>query len=111
MYIIVAIVIIEIFIYFYASFYCENIFSLVLSILVMLVLGTSFAYSRFVVDEFTVKNLKKKIPKKTQEKKRNKKTKKNPPKQNKKETKKMYCFYRINLLECVLGVRFEVVSN
>ena len=65
MYIIVAIVIIEIFIYFYASFYCENIFSLVLSILVMLVLGTSFAYSRFVVDEFTVKNLKKK---KTQQK-------------------------------------------
>lgn len=56
MYIIVAIVIIEIFIYFYASFYCGNIFSLVLSILVMLVLGTSFAYSRFVVDEFTVKN-------------------------------------------------------
>lgn len=33
----------------------------------MLVLGTSFAYSRFVVDEFTVKNLKKK--------KHNKKTK------------------------------------
>lgn len=23
----------------------------------------------------------------------------------------MYCFYRINLLECVLGVRFEVVNN
>lgn len=91
MYIIVAIVIIENFIYFYASFYCENIFSLVLSILVMLVLGTSFAYSRFVVDKFTVKN-------KTKNKKKTKK-------------QKMYCFYRINLLECVLGVRFEVVSN
>jgi len=67
-YIIVAIVIIEIFIYFYASFYCENIFSLVLSILVMLVLGTSFAYSRFVVDEFTVKNEKKNHNKKTKNK-------------------------------------------
>lgn len=99
MYIIVAIVIIEIFIYFYASFYCENILSLVLSILVMLVLGTSFAYSRFVVDEFTVKNLKKKTTTKKQKRK------------EKKENKKMYCFYRINLLECVLGVRFEVVSN
>lgn len=64
----------------------------------MLVLGTSFAYSRFVVDEFTVKNLKKKNT-----------TKKQKTKQ--KENKKMYCFYRINLLECVLGVRFEVVSN
>lgn len=76
MYIIVAIVIIEIFIYFYASFYCENIFSLVLSILVMLVLGTSFAYSRFVVDEFTVKNLKKKTTTKKQKRKEKKKTKK-----------------------------------
>lgn len=52
---------------------------------VMLVLGTSFAYSRFVVEKFTVK---KKI-----------------------KNKKMYCFYRINLLECVLGVRVEVVNN
>lgn len=77
----------------------------------MLVLGTSFAYSRFVVDEFTVKNLKKKKTKKKHKKKKEKKNQKNPPKQNKKETKKMYCFYRINLLECVLGVRFEVVSN
>jgi len=75
-YIIVAIVIIEIFIYFYASFYCENIFSLVLSILVMLVLGTSFAYSRFVVDEFTVKNLKKKKKQQKKKKERKKKTKK-----------------------------------
>lgn len=65
MYIIVAIVIIEIFIYFYASFYCENIFSLVLSILVMLVLGTSFAYSRFVVDEFAVKKTNNKNKQKT----------------------------------------------
>lgn len=54
---------------------------------VMLVLGTSFAYSRFVVEEFTVK------------------------KKKKSKTKKMYCFYRINLLECVLGVSFEVVNN
>lgn len=76
MYIIVAIVIIEIFIYFYASFYCENIFSLVLSILVMLVLGTSFAYSRFVVDEFTVKNLKKKKTQQKNKKRSKKKTKK-----------------------------------
>lgn len=52
---------------------------------VMLVLGPPFAYSRFVVEKFTVK---KKI-----------------------KNKKMYCFYRINLLECVLGVRFEVVNN
>lgn len=52
---------------------------------VMLVLGTSFAYSRFVVEEFTVKK--------------------------KSKTKKMYCFYRINLLECVLRVSFEVVNN
>ena len=27
------------------------------------------------------------------------------------KNKKMYCFYRINLLECVLGVRVEVVNN
>ena len=40
---------------------------------VMLVLGTSFAYSRFVVEKFTVK---------------------------KNHKQKMYCFYRINLLEC-----------
>lgn len=45
---------------------------------VMLVLRASLAYSRFVVGEFTVK---KKI----------------------KNKKKMYCFYKINLLECVLG--------
>lgn len=32
-------------------------------------------------------------------------------KKKKSKTKKMYCFYRINLLECVLGVRFEVVNN
>lgn len=43
---------------------------------VMLVFGTSFTYSRFVVEKFTVKKVK---------------------------NKKMYCFYRINLLECVLG--------
>lgn len=28
-----------------------------------------------------------------------------------KKTTKNYCFYRINLLECVSGVRFEVVSS
>lgn len=44
---------------------------------VMLVLRASLAYSRFVVGEFTVKKIKNK--------------------------KKMYCFYKINLLECVLG--------
>lgn len=44
---------------------------------VMLVLRASLAYSRFVVGEFTVKK-------------------------NQKQ-KKMYCFYKINLLECVLG--------
>lgn len=53
---------------------------------VMLVLGPSLAYSRFVVEKFTVK--KKKI-----------------------QNKKMYCFYRINLLECVPGVRIEAVNN
>lgn len=42
----------------------------------MLVLGTSFAYSRFVVDEFTVKNLKKKTTTKKQKRKEKKKTKK-----------------------------------
>lgn len=85
MYIIVAIVIIENFIYFYASLYCENTFSQFGFINpTMLVLGTSFSYSRFVVEKFTVKKIK---------------------------NKKMYCFYRINLLECVLGVRFEVVNN
>lgn len=53
---------------------------------VMLVFETYFAYSRFVVEKFTVKK-------------------------KKKRRKKMYCFYRINLLECVLGVRFEVVNH
>lgn len=56
MYIIVAIVIIENFIYFYASLYCENTFSQFGFINpIMLVLGTSFSYSRFVVEKFTVK--------------------------------------------------------
>lgn len=45
---------------------------------VMLVLRASLAYSRFVVGEFIVKK-------------------------NQKQQKKMYCFYKINLLECVLG--------
>ena len=51
---------------------------------VILVLGTSFAYLRFAVEKSTVKKIK---------------------------NKKMYCFYRINLLECILGVRFEVVND
>jgi hypothetical protein len=51
----------------------------------MLVLGTFFTYSRFVVEEFTVKE--------------------------KIKNKKMYCFYRINLLECVRGVSCEVVNS
>lgn len=85
MYIIVAIVIIENFIYFYANLYYENTFSQLGFINpIMLVLGTSLAYSRFVVEKFTVK---------------------------KNHKQKMYCFYRINLLECVLGVRVEVVNN
>lgn len=52
---------------------------------VMLVLGTFFPYSRFVVEKFTVK---KKV-----------------------KNKKLYCFYRINLLECVLGVSSEAVNK
>ena len=56
MYIIVAIVIIENFIYFYANLYYENTFSQLGFINpIMLVLGTSLAYSRFVVEKFTVK--------------------------------------------------------
>lgn len=41
----------------------------------MLVLGTSFAYSRFVVDEFTVKNLKKKPQQKNKKGKKKRKQK------------------------------------
>lgn len=87
MYILVAIVIIESFIYFYANLYCEDtLVSLGFLNPVMLVFETYFTYSRFVVEKFTVKKKKRK-------------------------RKKMYCFYRINLLECVLGVRFEVVNH
>lgn len=86
MYIIVAIVTIENFIYFYAYIVRTHLVSLgFLLNPVMLVLGTYFAYSKFVVEKFTVKK--------------------------KSKTKKMYCFYRINLLECVPGVRFEVVNS
>lgn len=52
---------------------------------VILVLRTSFPSSRFIVQKFTVKK--------------------------KSKTKKKYCFYRINLLECVLGVSSEVVNK
>lgn len=69
----------------------------------MLVLGTSFAYSRFVVDEFTVKNLKKKIPKKTQEKKRNKKTKKTPTKTKQKGNKKNVLFLQNKFIGMCIG--------
>lgn len=54
---------------------------------VMLVFGTYFTYLRFVVETFTVK--------KGEE----------GEKKKKKWGKKMYCFYRINLSECVLGVK------
>ena len=61
MYIIVAIVIIENFIYFYANLYYENTFSQLGFINpIMLVLGRSLAYSRFVVEKFTVKKIKNK---------------------------------------------------
>lgn len=56
MYIIVALVIIETFIYFYAGFNCEtHVVGLGFIDPVMLVLRASFAYSRFVVEKFTVK--------------------------------------------------------
>lgn len=61
MYILVAVVIIESFIYFYASLYCEDTFSQFgfPQNPVMLVFETYFAYSRFVVEKFTVKKKKK----------------------------------------------------
>jgi len=61
-YIIVAIVRIENFIYFLMPAFIVKTygFSPVLSTLVMLVLGTSFAYSRFVVEKFTVQKKRKK---------------------------------------------------
>lgn len=66
MYIIVAIVRIENFIYFLMPAFIVKTygFSPVLSILVMLVLGPSFAYSRFVVEKFTVQKKSQKNKKK-----------------------------------------------